>query len=103
MNTTDIHEYLLSNAPWDNRDNTVDTVKAGDAARPVSTVAVGWISSIESLRRAVELGCDLFITHEPTFWQHEAPEDRLRGVEPGITKQRLLDESGLVVLRCHDV
>ncbi len=103
MNTNDIHQHLLSRAPWVDRSSTVDTVKAGDPARPVKTVGVGWISSIENLRAAVELGCDLFVTHEPTFWQHEAPEDKLRAVEPGLTKQRLLDESGLVVLRCHDV
>ena len=103
MNTEHIHEHLLSRAPWVDRSNTVDTVKAGDPAKPVRTVGVGWISSIDNLRAAVELGCDLFITHEPTFWQHAAPEDKLRCVEPGLSKQKLLDESGLVVLRCHDV
>jgi len=103
MNTNDLRRHLLSRAPWVDQSRTVDTVKAGDPDRPVRTAAVGWIASIENLRRAVELGCDLFITHEPTFWQHEAPEDRLRGVEPGTTKQKLLNESHLVVLRCHDV
>ena len=54
-------------------------------------------------RRAHELGCDLFITHEPTFWEHRAAEQRLRVVEPGLTKQRFLDETGMVVLRVHDI
>jgi len=103
MNTNDIHEHLLSHAPWVDPSATVDTVKAGDPARPVRTVGVGWIASIDNLRAAVDLGCELFITHEPTFWQHQAPEDKLRGVEPGLTKQKLLDETCLAVLRCHDV
>ena len=103
MNTKDIHEHLLARAPWVDRTRTVDTIKAGDPARPVRTVGVGWISSIDDLRAAVELDCELFITHEPTFWQHEAPEDRLRSVEPGLTKQKLLDESQMAVRRCHDV
>ncbi len=103
MNTTELHRHLLSQAPWVNPDATVDTVKAGDPSKSVRTVGVGWYASIYDLRAAVELGCDLFITHEPTFWQHEAPEDRLRDVDPGTAKTRLLDESGLVVLRCHDV
>ncbi len=103
MNTQDIHEHLLSRAAWVDRSRTVDTIKAGDPTRPVRTAAVGWISSIDNLRAATELGCELFITHEPTFWEHQAPEGRLRSVEPGRTKQKLLDETRLVVLRCHDV
>ena len=74
MNTNDIREHLLTRAPWVNRERTVDTVKTGDPEREVKTVGVGWISSIENLRRAHELGCDLFITHEPTFWEHAASE-----------------------------
>jgi putative NIF3 family GTP cyclohydrolase 1 type 2 len=102
MNTNDLREHFLTNSPWVNRHHTVDTVKAGDPTREIHTVAVGWMSDIDSLRRAAELGCDLFVTHEPTFWQHQAPEDKLRDVEPGLTKARLLEETGLVVLRCHD-
>ncbi len=103
MNTNDLHQHLLDNAPWVDRARTVDTVKAGDPFRPIRTVGVGWIASIDNLRAAVELGCDLFVTHEPTFWQHEAPEDKLRHVPPGEAKTKLLAESNLVVLRCHDV
>jgi len=103
MNTNELRDYLLARAPWVDRDNTVDTIKAGDPARDIGVVGVGWMSSIDDLRAAVEFGCDLFVTHEPTFWQHEAPEDRLRGVEPGLTKAALLAETGMVVLRCHDV
>ena len=103
MNTDDIRQHLLSRSPWVNPETTVDTVKTGDPAREVHTVAVGWISSIENLRRARQLGCDLFFTHEPTFWEHGAPERRYRTVEPGLTKQRFLDQAEMVVLRVHDI
>ena len=102
MNTNDIHQHLLSKSPWVNPDNTVDTVKAGDPAREVTAVAVGWMATIDDLRAAAELGCGLFITHEPTFWEHQAPEQQRRGEEPGLTKVKLLEETGLCVLRCHD-
>jgi len=80
----------------------VDTVKAGDPNREIHTVGVGWMATIYNLRAAHELGCELFITHEPTFWEHAAPEQKRRSVEPGLTKQRFLDETGMVVLRAHD-
>ncbi|MBN2287695.1 MAG: Nif3-like dinuclear metal center hexameric protein [Candidatus Glassbacteria bacterium] len=98
----EIHEHFLAGAPWVDPDETVDTFKAGDPLREVKTVAVGWMSTIYDLRKAVELGCELFITHEPTFWEHAAPEQRFRQAPGGIEKTRLLEETGLVVLRCHD-
>ena len=70
MNTNDIREYLLSHSPWVDRDRTVDTVKAGDPCKEIGTVGVGWMATIYNLRSAWELGCDLFITHEPTFWEN---------------------------------
>ena len=102
MNTNDIREHLVSRSPWVDSNDTVDVVKAGDAYREVWTVGVGWMATIHNLRAAHDLGCDLFISHEPTFWEHTPPELKNRGIEPGLTKQRFLDETGLVVLRAHD-
>ncbi len=99
----EIHEHFLSNSPWVDRQKTVDTIKAGDASREVKKVAVGWMSTIYDLREAVKLGCDLFITHEPTFWEHAAPESKNRHAPGGKAKTELLEESGLIVMRCHDV
>jgi putative NIF3 family GTP cyclohydrolase 1 type 2 len=104
MNTNDIREHLLSKAPWmAQRERTVDTVKAGDPTRPVSTVGVGWFASLDDLREAVRLGCDLYVTHEPLFWRHDGDDEHNRSVEPGKTKLAFLEEAGLVVLRCHDI
>lgn len=100
--TTDIREYLLGNSPWVNRDDTVDTVKSGDPSRPVKKVGVSWFSSIRDIRAAVRAGCDLLIVHEPTFWEHAAPETSWRNRGPGIAKSKLLADSGLVILRAHD-
>ena len=102
MNTNDIRQHLLAEATWVNPERTVDTVKAGDPTREVKTVGVGWYASIYDLRAAAQLGCDLFITHEPTFWRHDADEDVRRSTAPHEAKAAFLDESGLVVLRCHD-
>lgn len=100
--TNDIREYLLSNSPWVDRERTVDTVKAGDPTRPVRRAAVCWYPSVWDLRAAIAAGCDLLITHEPTFWEHGPEEVYWRDKGPGIEKSRLLAESGLVVLRAHD-
>ncbi len=100
--TLDIRRYLLENSPWVDADKTVDTVKAGDPSRPVRKAGVAWFPSIWDIRAAVKQGCDLLIVHEPTFWEHSPDERRLRSAVPGIAKSRLLEESGLVILRAHD-
>jgi putative NIF3 family GTP cyclohydrolase 1 type 2 len=102
VTTLDIREYLLSHSPWVNPEGTVDTVKIGDATRPVRKAGVCWYPSIETIRKAAEEGCDLLICHEPTFWEHAAPETRWRGQVPGIAKRELLEKTGLVILRAHD-
>jgi len=103
MNTLDIRDHLVSRAPWVDPATTVDTVKSGDPRRPVRRLGVGWMATIYDLRAAVDDGCDLFVTHEPTFNDHRDPVDgECRRVEPGKSKQDFLDRTGLVVLRCHD-
>ena len=104
MNTNDIREHLLSRAPWVDRESTVDTVKVGNPLKPVRKVGVGWMATRYDLTAAHEAGCDLFITHEPTFNDHLDPVDGpCRREEPGMAKGQFLLEAGMVVLRCHDI
>ncbi len=103
MNTNDVLEHLLSRAPWVNRLTTVDTVKAGDPLRPIRRIGVGWMATRDDLEAAHQAGCDLFVTHEPTFNDHRDPVDgTCRSDEPGRTKSAFLQRTGMVVLRCHD-
>jgi putative NIF3 family GTP cyclohydrolase 1 type 2 len=98
-----IRKHFLTHAPWVDPQKTVDTIKSGDPDRPVRRVGVGWMASIWDLEDAHRDGCDLFITHEPTFNDHHDPEGgACRRTPPGAAKTRFLQESGLVVLRCHD-
>lgn len=103
MNTNDILEYLLSKAPWVDRQTTVDTVKSGDPTKEIRSVAVAWISTMDNLKIAHENGCDLFITHEPTFWHHSQDEKPERSQFPGNIKQKFLEDTGMVILRVHDI
>lgn len=98
----DIRAYLFAHSPWVNPEKTVDTVKIGDPNRPVKKAGVCWYASIETIRAAHAAGCDLLVCHEPTFWEHAAPEQTWRNKAPGTAKRELLESSGMVVLRVHD-
>ena len=103
MTTNDIRSHLLSAAPWVDPKRTVDTVKIGDPDLPIARAGVGWMATIEDLKTAHRDGCQLFITHEPTFNDHLDPLDGpCRRTEPGKRKTEFLQRAGMIVLRCHD-
>ena len=102
MTARDVHEYLRSKCPWVDPDRTVDTFKAGDPATEVKGIAVSWMSRLATLRAAHEQGLNVFVTHEPTFWDHlESP---VPGTEADrAAKEAWLEETAMVVVRCHDM
>ena len=102
MNTHQLLEHMIAHSPWVNPETTVDTIKAGDGDKPVRSVAVCWYPSLANLRAAIEMGCDLLVTHEPTWWDHHDRPGGWRERGPGLEKTQLLAESGLVVARLHD-
>lgn len=108
MRASEVHSYLQSlDNGWVNWDDTVDTFKAGDPDAEVESIAVGWMSYTWALERAVELGCNLFVTHEGTYYDHE--EEPIRENHPPSVvelideKQAFIEEHDLVILRCHDL
>jgi putative NIF3 family GTP cyclohydrolase 1 type 2 len=82
--------------------NTVDTIKAGDPATPVTGIVTTFTPSMEVLRKAVAAGDNLIVTHEPTFYNH--PDDPALFVEDAVYKEKLayINEHHLVVWRFHD-
>lgn len=98
----DILDYQRQVGTWVDWERTVDGVIVGSADAEVRDAAVGWIPSYEALRKAVELGCQLFVTHEPTFYSHRNELEHL-GAWPGAEeKNRFIEEGGLTILRNHD-
>ena len=99
MKVREILEHFLSRAEWVDRNKSVDRVIVGDPEKNVSRVLVAWMPSFSALRTAVDGGVELFICHEPTFWEHrdEIPENRTAALE----KRRFVEEHELVILRNH--
>ena len=104
MKARDLQSYFQSlNGGWVNLQKTVDTFKAGDPETEATGIAVGWMSYTWALRKALELGCNVFVTHEPTYYNHEDDIASVSGM-PGVReKQQFIQDNGLVVLRCHDL
>ena len=88
-------------AGWVDWDTTCDQFLHGEPGIEVTGIATCWIATNTCLKRASDKGVNLFITHEPVFYDgYRGMPTRDRLVEE---KKRLLDELGMTLLRCHDV
>lgn len=109
MTVNDIRKHFLSIGDWVDPETTVDRIIIGDPSTDVRRVAVTWMSTFEALRAAVARGCQLVITHEPTFWVHANEVATVEGWDPSTVKRqaadrkrRYIEEHNLVIMRVHD-
>ena len=81
---------------------TCDTLKTGDPSRKVTGIVTTFRSTFEVIKKARELGANLIITHEPTFYNHYDKVDWLQGDPVYETKRKLIEEGGIAIWRFHD-
>jgi len=104
LKARDVHEHLRQVGAWvDWQGCTCDGFKYGDPDEEVVGIAVAWQSLQSALEEAHVKGCNLFITHEPTFYSHMDEDEVMRNSEPALRKMAFLERAGMVVYRCHDV
>jgi putative NIF3 family GTP cyclohydrolase 1 type 2 len=100
MLAKDILEHFLSNSPWVDLEKTVDRVIVGDSDVDVDTCVVCWIPSTANLKKAAEMGAKLFVTHEPTFWDHW--DDKPGNTPASADKLAMINHMGMTIVRLHD-
>jgi putative NIF3 family GTP cyclohydrolase 1 type 2 len=100
----EVEAHLRSlNGGWVDYSQSVDSWKAGDPEVEVKGIAVAWMSYSWALEKAAEMGCNLFITHEPTFFHHLDNDPAILAWPESRSKRALIEALGLTVLRCHDL
>jgi putative NIF3 family GTP cyclohydrolase 1 type 2 len=82
--------------------DTVDTIKAGDPATPVTGIAATFLDTMEVLRKANRLGLNLVITHEPTFYNHRDNTTFFKDDPVYKEKLAFIEQHHMVVFRLHD-
>jgi putative NIF3 family GTP cyclohydrolase 1 type 2 len=88
--------------PW--REDTVDTIKAGDPDTPITGIATTMMATFDVIRRAQAEGKNLVITHEPTFYSHQDKTDVFEKENDAVwaDKLKFIQEHHMVVWRFHD-
>ena len=105
MKAIDILKFFHDRAPWIQSMDTVDRIIVGDGDKPVRRVLVTWMPTLAAVRHAIDGGYDMLMAHEPTFYDHrdyrDNPQD-LKTVAVAKAKKKLIEDSGLVIVRNHD-
>lgn len=102
MRARELHDHCKSIGRWVDWDNTVDKILVGNPDTKITGITVSWMPTLDSLIRASELGCNLFVTHEPLYIS-DPDETRLIDLgDPWVTKKAWIHENNLVIYRCHD-
>jgi putative NIF3 family GTP cyclohydrolase 1 type 2 len=91
-----------TNVPWTGE--TVDIFKIGDPATPVTGIVTTMFATMDILKEAVAKGCNLIITHEPTFYNHKDDTASLAGMHNPVyaEKKKYIEDHNLVIWRFHD-
>ena len=103
MRAVEIDKHMRAVGAWVDWSQTVDTFKSGDPNVNVRGIAVAWQSQWPALKAAHAAGCNLFVTHEPTFYTHRDDDPGTFGDAHAEAKRAWLAATGMVVYRCHDV
>lgn len=88
---------------WVDWNESCDRFITGDPQTVVTGIAVAWQSRTNAIEQALERGCNLFVTHEPTFYTHTDDDLEILRLPHAAAKRTLIERSGVVVYRCHDV
>ncbi len=82
--------------------NTVDTLKSGSPDTVVTGILTTMFATIDMIRKAIELGANFIIAHEPTFYNHVDATDWLKDDDVYQYKIDLLNKHNIAVWRNHD-
>lgn len=82
---------------------TCDTLKSGDPNTEVKGIVTAIAPTVDVIRKTIELGYNMIIVHEPTFYSHMDQTDWLEDkIDVYEEKKKLLDDHGIAIWRDHD-
>ena len=81
---------------------TVDVIKEGSPGTVVKGIATTMFATMDVLKKAVEMKCNLIIVHEPLYYNHTDRTDQLSADPVFLEKKKYINDNNLVIWRFHD-
>jgi putative NIF3 family GTP cyclohydrolase 1 type 2 len=103
MTIQQVIDAILSYHPKIERPETCDGFKCGNPSDECRGIVTTCMPTVEVIRKTAELGYNLIICHEPSFYSHMDKTDWLEG-KVGVydEKLKLLNDNGIAIWRDHD-
>lgn len=98
----EVIDKIMSQIPGKISKETVDTIKVGDATQKVTGIVSTFMATVDVINKAIWLGANFIITHEPTFYNHLDETNWLAKDPVYQYKKDLLQKNNIVVWRFHD-
>jgi putative NIF3 family GTP cyclohydrolase 1 type 2 len=102
MTASAVIETIIKQTGSEPVPNTVDVFKSGDPQTPVKGIVTTMFATMDVLKKAVELKCNLIIAHEPVFYNHRDETAQFLNDPVFLEKKKFIDDNKLVVWRFHD-
>ncbi len=102
MNTRDVVDVILALNGGKKIENTCDQLIEGDWDRQVTGVVTTFMATVDVIRRSIEMGCNLIITHEPTYFTGSDHRDWLKDDPVYQQKKALINDNRISIWRYHD-
>jgi putative NIF3 family GTP cyclohydrolase 1 type 2 len=98
----EIMDTFISQVPNAPFAQTVDTIKIGSRDTVVTGVVTTMFTTMEIIRKAIELKANLIIPHEPTFFSGNDETDYLQADPVFRAKYDLMEKHKITLWRNHD-
>jgi len=98
----EIMDTFISQVPNAPFAQTVDTIKIGSRDTVVTGVVTTMFTTMEIIKKAIELKANLIIPHEPTFFSGQDETDYLQNDPVFRAKYDLMAEHNITLWRNHD-
>ncbi len=97
-----IIDLFIKDVPGGVKAQTVDTLKAGSMDTQVTGIVTTMFATVDVIRKAIAVGANFIIAHEPTFYNHLDDTSWLKNDDVYQYKADLLNQHNITVWRNHD-
>jgi putative NIF3 family GTP cyclohydrolase 1 type 2 len=102
MNVREVVKIVLEQNGGRKIEPTCDQLIEGDWERQVTGVVTTFMATVDVIRRTVDTGCNLIITHEPTYFTGLDHLDWVKDDPVYQRKKALIDDNQISIWRYHD-
>ncbi len=102
MNVKEVVEIVLTLNGGRKFEKTCDQLIEGSWEYQVTGIVTTFMATVEVIRRAIKMGCNLIITHEPTYFTGLDNTDWVKDDSVYQQKKGLIDDNKISIWRYHD-